>query len=137
MRPASSSGLILALLQILAAINLNEGMQTNIIWPFLPEGDSRIGLYAGIMASSFHVAQFLTAALWGRISDKFGRRPALLAGLCGSAFAVLMFGLAFNYWATVFFRFLSGVLSGNVAITKVPACAAPHGPFVFSHDSPV
>lgn len=40
-----------------------------------------IGILSGIIASAFTVAQLLSSPLWGRFSDKFGRRPALLIAL--------------------------------------------------------
>jgi len=39
----------------------------------------------GLIISSFSVAQLLSSPIWGRVSDRYGRRPALLIGL--SAYA--------------------------------------------------
>jgi MFS family permease len=49
--------------------------------------DSTIATQAGMMASSFTGAQFLTAMLWGRVSDseKGGRKLVLLIGLFGTS----------------------------------------------------
>jgi MFS family permease len=48
--------------------------------------DSTIAAQAGLMASSFTGAQFLTAMLWGRVSDsdRGGRKLVLLIGLFGT-----------------------------------------------------
>ena len=48
----------------------------------------------GPLISAFALAQLATAPLWGRMSDRFGRRPAILAGLAASATAFALFGLA-------------------------------------------
>jgi MFS family permease len=39
------------------------------------------GLVVGTLISSFAVAQLISAPMWGRFSDAYGRRPALLVGL--------------------------------------------------------
>jgi DHA1 family tetracycline resistance protein-like MFS transporter len=62
---------------------------------FIPAGQSGfvIGAVIGVLMSSFSAMQFLFAPLWGRISDRVGRRPILLIGLGGSVVFYLMFGL--------------------------------------------
>lgn len=49
--------------------------------------DSVIATQAGLMASSFTGAQFLTAMIWGRLSDndRFGRKTVVLIGLLGTS----------------------------------------------------
>src|SRR6266700_7666137 len=48
----------------------------------------------GMIIASFFVAQLISAPLWGRVSDRYGRRPALLIGLGASAAAFFVFGFA-------------------------------------------
>ena len=57
---------------------------------------------------SFSIAQLISAPLWGRVSDRYGRRPALLIGLSASAVAYVVFGLA----NTVAWLFLSRIIQG-------------------------
>lgn len=54
------------------------------------------GLTIGLLMSSFSAMQFLFAPLWGRLSDRVGRRPVLMVGLTGSVVFYALFG-----WATV------------------------------------
>src|SRR5262249_37710843 len=48
----------------------------------------------GLLLSSFSLMQFIFAPLWGRISDRIGRRPILLLGLAGSVVFYTLFGFA-------------------------------------------
>ncbi len=63
---------------------------------FLPEATSTFqrGLIIGLLMSSFSAMQFLFAPLWGRISDRVGRRPVILIGLAGSVAFYTLFGVA-------------------------------------------
>ena len=60
----------------------------------LEEGHSRIGLLIGLLMSSFSIMQLIFAPLWGRLSDRVGRRPVLMVGLGASAVCYALFGVA-------------------------------------------
>src|SRR5204863_5211900 len=47
----------------------------------LPQATWQVGLIVGLLMSSFSLMQFLFAPIWGRLSDRVGRRPILLLGL--------------------------------------------------------
>src|SRR5215218_11178334 len=53
-----------------------------------------VGIIAGFIISSFTVAQLISAPMWGRFSDRVGRRPTLIIALTASAIAYLIFGFA-------------------------------------------
>jgi MFS family permease len=55
---------------------------------------SRIGLLIGLLMSSFSLMQFVFAPLWGRLSDRVGRRPVLMVGLAASVVCYALFGVA-------------------------------------------
>ncbi|KAK6599828.1 major facilitator superfamily transporter [Botrytis cinerea] len=84
--------------------------------PSLP--DSTIASQAGIMAGSFALAQLTTAMLWGRFSDRSGRKRVLLIGLSGTAISCLGFGFAQNFWQALIFRMIGGALNGNVGVMR-------------------
>lgn len=66
----------------------------------------------GLLAASYSFTQFLFAPLWGRYSDRVGRRPIILLSLIGVAGAYLLFGLAEEHlWMLFAARLLAGVLS--------------------------
>lgn len=61
------------------------------LFPGQPEGG---GAIVGLLMASFSAMQFIFAPIWGRISDRVGRRPILLVGLAGSVVFYLIFGYA-------------------------------------------
>jgi MFS family permease len=53
-----------------------------------------VGVILGLLLASFSAMQFVFAPVWGRISDRVGRRPILLIGLAGSVVFYTLFGFA-------------------------------------------
>lgn len=81
------------------------------------EADStRMGWMLGALMASFSAMQFLFAPLWGRLSDRIGRRPVLLIGLFGSATCYALFGLA-TVWKSVVWLFVSRIGAGVAGAT--------------------
>lgn len=78
----------------------------------ITDDSSKISFYAGMVTSVFALAEFTTGFLWGRISDKIGRKPVLLTGLIGTALSVLVFGFAPNLPVALIARALGGLLNG-------------------------
>ncbi len=60
----------------------------------LEEGHVQVGVVIGLLMSSFSAMQFLFAPLWGRFSDRIGRRPVLMIGLASSVVFYTLFGVA-------------------------------------------
>lgn len=68
-----------------------------IVLPLLPRYGEHFSIHGGrlgLLMSCFSLMQFLFAPLWGRISDRIGRRPVLIVGLAGSTVFYGLFGLA-------------------------------------------
>ncbi|KAI1153981.1 major facilitator superfamily domain-containing protein [Nemania diffusa] len=78
----------------------------------------RISFYAGMVTSAFTFAEFSTGLLWGRLSDKIGRKPVLLTGLAGTALSVLVFGFAPNLTVALLARAIGGLLNGNMGVLQ-------------------
>merc|ERR1719188_1497091 len=55
---------------------------------------------------------------WGTLSDRIGRKPALLIGLGGSCVAPIMFGLGTNLTTVFVARALDGFFCGNMGVTR-------------------
>ncbi|MBL9091839.1 MAG: MFS transporter [Planctomycetaceae bacterium] len=70
-----------------------------IVMPLLPIYAKRFGTDAhgwqiGLLMASFSAMQFIFSPLWGRLSDRIGRRPVLMVGLAGSVVFYALFGVA-------------------------------------------
>lgn len=72
----------------------------------------------GMLTASFPVAQLVASPVWGRVSDRYGRRPALLAGLAASAVAYVIFGLASSLWLLFVSRFVQGLGGGTTGVAQ-------------------
>ncbi len=76
------------------------------------------GVIVGLLVSSFAVAQLLSAPLWGRVSDKYGRRPALLIGLGASFIAYIIFAYADTLFLLFLSRLVQGAGGGTVGVIQ-------------------
>jgi len=88
--------------------------------PFYAESFGASYVVIGIFSASYSAMHFLFAPLWGRLSDKMGRRPVMLIGLAGSALAFLMFGLS----KTLPMLFASRILAGILSSATLPTAQA-------------
>src|SRR6185503_12244699 len=68
--------------------------------------------------SAFSIAQLLSAPTWGRLSDRYGRRPAVLAGLAVSAVGYIVFAVAGNIWLLFLSRVVQGIGGGTVGVLQ-------------------
>lgn len=84
----------------------------------ITEDKSKISFYAGMVTSAFTFAEFSTGLMWGRLSDKIGRKPVLLTGLIGTALSVLIFGFAPNLTVALLARAVGGLLNGNMGVLQ-------------------
>jgi len=85
----------------------------------ITKDESKISFYAGMVTSAFTLAEFSTSVLWGRLSDKIGRKPVLLMGLAGTGLSVLTFGFAQSLPVALLARALGGFLNGYRLLLSV------------------
>jgi multidrug resistance protein len=88
-----------------------------IIIPLLPFYAETFGATAftvGLLATSFSLMQFIFAPIWGRLSDRVGRRPIILLGLLGSCLSYLGFGMAGTLTALFAARIFAGIAGANI-----------------------
>jgi multidrug resistance protein len=72
----------------------------------------------GLLIASFSIAQLVSAPFWGRLSDRYGRRPALLIGLTASALAYIVFGFADSLWLLLLSRLVQGAGGGTTGVAQ-------------------
>lgn len=92
-----------------------------MIVPLLPFYATDLGASAtivGMLVSAFSVAQLAVAPLWGRFSDRYGRRPAILAGLLLTAGAYLIFAAARSVPALLLSRLVQGMGGGTIGVVQ-------------------
>jgi MFS family permease len=73
-----------------------------------------IAMHVSLLTSSYALMQLLFAPVWGRWSDKVGRRRLALIGIAGSALTQVLFGMANSLWSLHAVRMLGGALSSAV-----------------------
>lgn len=77
-----------------------------------------IGIIMGFIVTSFTLAQLLSAPMWGRFSDRVGRRPTLLIALGAAAIAYLIFGFAHSLLVLFLSRIVQGAGGGTVGVIQ-------------------
>lgn len=115
-----------ALVIVLATVVL-EAMGVGLIMPVLPSllrglvQDDNIAVHFGVLLSLYALMQVLFAPLLGMLSDRFGRRPVLLASLAGAAIDYAIMAAAPVLWVLYVGRVIAGVTgaTGSVAASCI------------------
>lgn len=76
------------------------------------------GLVIAVLFSVYSLMQFIFAPIWGRLSDRYGRRPVLLWNLVGSVISYIIFGLAGSLLVLFFSRVIQGVAGAKIATAQ-------------------
>jgi len=99
-----------------------------IVVPLVPVYSRHLGasgFVIGVIIASFSAMQFLFAPIWGRLSDRIGRRPVLLVSTAGAAASYVLFALgsaqeahAVALWMLVISRVFAGICGGNITVAQ-------------------
>jgi len=73
-------------------------------------------IFGGILGSLYAVLQFFFAPIWGRLSDRYGRRPILLLTVGGTCLGYGLWVFAGSFWVLVLSRIVGGIASGNLSV---------------------
>jgi MFS family permease len=76
------------------------------------------GLGIAVLLSAFTAAQLTSAPLWGRFSDRYGRRPAIMVSLSAALVAYVVFAFATSYWLLLLSRLVQGAGGGTVGVIQ-------------------
>ena len=106
---------------ILATVAL-DAAGGGLIMPILPglirwlAHSDVIAIHYGLLLAGYAAMQFLFSPLLGALSDRFGRRPVLLASLGGAAIDYLVMAAAPVLWLLYASRIIAGITGANLAV---------------------
>ena len=99
-----------------------------IVVPLVPLFSKHFGAHGfviGVVIASFSAMQFIFAPIWGRLSDRVGRRPVLLVSTLGAAGSYVLFALSSGMenhvaglWLLVAARMFAGICGGNITVAQ-------------------
>ena len=92
-----------------------------MVLPLLPFYATDMGaspFLVGLLVAAHPFAQVAVAPLWGRLSDRWGRRPVILLGMTMGAVAYLLFGLAHALWVLLLSRLVQGAGGGIIGVIQ-------------------
>ena len=98
-----------------------------LLLPFLPLYVEELGVkshaaivqWSGVAYGATFLSAALTAPLWGRLGDRYGRKLMLIRASLGMAVAMSLIGMAHNVWQLVALRLLAGLLGGYASGSTV------------------
>ncbi|HUE58022.1 MAG TPA: MFS transporter [Acidimicrobiales bacterium] len=95
-----------------------------IVLPILPIYAKRFHISsfrAALLVAAFSGASFVFSPIWGRISDRFGRKPVLLVSLAGTAVGSLLTGVASGFALLLVGRIVDGASGASVSVAQAAA----------------
>ncbi len=110
----------LALTFILLTVSL-DAIGIGLIFPVMPDlmmevtgkSLSEAAIWGGLITASFAVMQFLFGPIVGNLSDRYGRRPVLLASMTVMALDYIVMGLTASVWVLLAARMVSGITAAT------------------------
>jgi MFS family permease len=108
-----------ASLAILFSVIVLDLIGFGIVIPILPFYAEAYGANAtilGLLLTSYAGMQFLFSPLWGKLSDRIGRKKVLLLTMAGSALGLLILGWAPNLFFLFLGRIVSGTFGANISV---------------------
>jgi MFS family permease len=108
-------------ISVLIGIGFVDMLGVSMIFPLLPFYALELRAPAwviGWMLASFSIAQLASSPVWGRVSDRVGRRPALMVGLGASGIAFVVFGFADQIWLLFLSRIIQGAGGGTTGVVQ-------------------
>jgi MFS transporter, DHA1 family, tetracycline resistance protein len=88
------------------------------VLPYYAESYGASPLIIGLLFTSYSIMQFLFTPLWGKLSDRRGRRPLILLSLAGSCIGFYIFGRANNLLLLFIGRMTAGIAGAIIPTTN-------------------
>lgn len=112
-RPAAMAFILLTLFIDILGIGIIIPVLPELIKQFVGGSTAMAGWYVGIIAASYSLMQFLCAPILGALSDRFGRRPVILASMFGLGIDFLIQGFAPSIAWLFVGRLFAGILGAS------------------------
>ncbi len=125
--PGAKRSSLLTLFSIVAIDLIGFGVVIPIL-PYLAESFGASATVLGVLLTCYSGMQFLFAPVWGRISDRVGRRPVMLVTIAGTSLALLALGLAPSLFWLFVARLLGGLFSANISVATAYVGDLTEGP---------
>jgi len=108
----------LAVLMVVCFVDMLGLMLVAPLMAFYAKRMNAADWMVGPLISSFAVAQLVSSPVWGKFSDRYGRRPAMIIGLSASAVAYAIFGYASSLWMLFASRLVQGLGGGTTGVAQ-------------------
>ena len=116
--PRSSNLAKLWVLMLAAFIDMVGALIIIPLLPFYATDFGANGLVFTSLVASFSAMTLISAPLWGRVSDRYGRKPTLIIGLTASAIGYVIFAFADSLWLLFLSRVVQGAGGGTVGVIQ-------------------
>jgi DHA1 family tetracycline resistance protein-like MFS transporter len=106
---------------VLFGVILLDLIGFGIVIPILPFLSPTLGadqMDIALIIVTYAIGAGLCGPLWGRLSDRIGRKPVIMICLAGAACAYLMLGLASQLWMVFAARGFAGLMAGNFGVAS-------------------
>ncbi|MFX1356128.1 MAG: MFS transporter [Promethearchaeota archaeon] len=93
----------------------------SMVLPLLPLIITQLGstaIFVGILVSSNALSALIFGPIWGKLSDRYGRKPVLVISQAGTGISFLILGLSPNVYVILFARILDGIFGGQIPVIR-------------------
>ncbi|MBW1886018.1 MAG: MFS transporter, partial [Deltaproteobacteria bacterium] len=115
MSPDRSKKPLYILLGVIVIDLIGFGVAIPVL-PYLAKDQDASGVLLGLLLASYAAMQFVFAPIWGRISDRIGRRPVILLTIAGTSACLLLLGLSDSIVWLFVARIFGGVFGANISV---------------------
>jgi len=120
---------------MISFVIMSDAFGYSVMTPFLPflvrdlkiaRTEQQIGYFVGLLVSAVSFAQLFSGVTWGKISDKYGRRPVIIVVCvnysCCSSSIIFIIIVFYNSHIIIFFYFAQGLLANFVSLLLFGFC---------------
>jgi len=117
MRPEEERRALAILLSVIFLMIAGFGLVIPLL-PFFAQAFDAPAWQVTLLFSAFSVGQFIGEPIWGKLSDRIGRRPVLIVTIAAVGLSYGALAFAPNLWAAFAIRFVNGIFAGNISVLQ-------------------